>query len=92
MQSLNLPMTTLVELGSTTAIKAAVASGVGPGVLGRLAVETDTEVGRLVVVPTEGLSLERSIRMVWSKGRPLSASAKRLVRQIDDFSNSKRVP
>lgn len=83
---LHLPVTTLVELGSTTAIKAAVASGAGPGVVSRLAIEADVHDGRLVVVAIEGLSLERSIRMVWSKARPLSPTAKRLVRQIDEPS------
>ncbi len=90
MSSRGLTLTTSVELGSTTAIKAAVASGAGPGVVSRLAIETDVQDGRLVVVATEGLLLERSIRMVWSKKRPLSSTAKRLVRQIDDSSSSRR--
>ncbi len=84
MLSLDLSVTPLVELGSTTAIKAAVASGAGAGVLSRLAVETDVQDGRLVVVATEGFSLARSIRIVWSKERPLSSSAKHLLRLIED--------
>ena len=86
----DLTVTTLVELGSTTAIKAAVASGAGPGVVSRLAIETDVQDGRLVVVATEGLLLERTIRMVWSKNRPLSSTAKRLIRQIDDSVSPRR--
>ena len=90
MKSLKLSVTPLVQLGSTTAIKAAVASGVGAGVLSRLAVESDVLEGRLVVVRIEGLSLERSIRLVWAKGTPLTPAAKRLVRQVENSSDARR--
>jgi len=90
LKSRGLTVTPLVELGSTTAIKAAVASDAGPGVLSRLAVAADVTEGRLVVVATQGFSLERSIRMVWSRERPLSPSARRLVRQIDESSSVRR--
>jgi len=73
-----------VELGSTTAIKAAVVSGAGPGVLSRLAIETDVQDGRLVIVEIDGVALERSIRLVWSNERALSPAAKQLMRQLDD--------
>jgi DNA-binding transcriptional LysR family regulator len=82
--SLGLTVTPFVELGSTTAIKAAVASGAGPGVLSRLATDADVHDGRLVIVPTEGFSLERSIRVVWPRDRPLSPLAKRLLRQVGE--------
>jgi DNA-binding transcriptional LysR family regulator len=74
--------TPFVELGSTTAIKAAVAAGTGPGVLSRLAIEPDVRDGRLVIVPTEGISLERLIRVVWPRDRSPSPLARRLLRQI----------
>ncbi|HVA53076.1 MAG TPA: LysR family transcriptional regulator [Acidimicrobiales bacterium] len=83
MRSLDLSVTPLVQLGSTTAIKAAVASGVGAGVLSRLAVESDVLEGRLVVVKIDGLSLERSIRLVWARGTSLTPAAKRLVRVVE---------
>jgi DNA-binding transcriptional LysR family regulator len=82
MRSLNFPVIPFLELGSTTALKAAVESGAGPGILSRLAVETEVRDGRLLIVSIEGLSLKRSIRLVWSKERPLSPPAKRLIRQI----------
>ncbi|HUY09919.1 MAG TPA: LysR family transcriptional regulator [Candidatus Dormibacteraeota bacterium] len=78
----------LVELGSTTAIKTAVASGIGPGVLSRLATDADVQDGRLVIVPTEGFSLERSIRVVWRRDRPLSPLAKRLLRHVGECSGA----
>jgi DNA-binding transcriptional LysR family regulator len=83
MRSRGLEVTPLVELGSTTAIKIAVASGAGPGVLSRLAVETEVREGRLSVVATEDLTIKRSIRVVWAKGRPLSSAAKHLLRHVN---------
>ena len=81
LSSLHLSVTALFELGSTTAIKSAVLSGTGPGVLSRLAVESDLTANRLVAVPLEGLSLDRSIRAVWLRDRP-SPPALLLLRQI----------
>jgi DNA-binding transcriptional LysR family regulator len=72
----------LVELASTTAIKASVAAGTGPGVLSRLAVEPEVADGRIVVVPTSGIRLERLIRAIWSSERPLMPAATRLLRQL----------
>ncbi len=76
---LGLGVTPLVELGSTTAIKAAVESGHGPAILSRLAVRIDVADGRLVVVPTEDLDLERSIRAIWARGRRLGRAARTLL-------------
>jgi DNA-binding transcriptional LysR family regulator len=84
MNSHGLSVIPLVELGSTTAIKAAVASGAGPGVLSRLAVEADVQEGRLVAVATDDVALKRSIRVVWSKERPLTSTAKLLLRLIEE--------
>ena len=86
MKSLGFPVVPFLELGSTTALKSAVESGAGPGILSRLAVEDEVRDGRLVVVSIGGFSLERSIRLVWSKERPLSSPAKQLIRQIDETS------
>ncbi len=86
MHSRGLELTPLVELGSTTAIKSAVASGAGPSVLSRLAVETEVREGRLAVVAMEDLPIKRSIRMVWAKGRSLTPSAKRLLRHVQASS------
>jgi DNA-binding transcriptional LysR family regulator len=74
--------TPLVELASTTAIKASVAAGTGPGVLSRLAVEQEVTNGRLVIVATSGVPLERQIRAIWPSERPLPPACTRLLRQI----------
>ncbi|MGO8863657.1 MAG: LysR substrate-binding domain-containing protein [Acidimicrobiales bacterium] len=74
--------TPLVELASTTAIKASVAAGTGLGVLSRLAVEPEVADGRIVAVPISGIRLERLIRAIWSSERPLLPAATRLLRQL----------
>lgn len=69
----------LMEIGSTTAIKAAVVAGTGPAVLSALAVRTEVEAGVMVAVPCPGLRLERTIRAIWPTARPLTGPAARLV-------------
>lgn len=85
-----LQLTASVELGSTTAIKSAVASGAGPGVMSRLAVTSELTDGRLVEVDARDLALDRSIRLVWSASRPLSPAAKRFLRHVDGSAAGKR--
>ena len=74
-----LGVTTAMELGSTTAIKAAALGGTGPAVVSALAVRAELRAGELVAVSCDGLRLERMIRAVWSPGRPPSAAASRLL-------------
>ena len=76
--------TPLVELASTTAIKASVAAGTGPGILSRLAVEPEVTDGRIVVVATSDIALGRLIRAIWPSERPLVPAAARLLRQLTE--------
>ena len=84
-----LSVNAMVELGSTTAIKRAVESGVAPAVLSRLAVASDVRDGRLVAVPIAGGGPTRSIRALWSSTSPLSAAAKRVLAQIHDATTER---
>jgi len=68
-----------LELGSSAAILAAAQRGEGPAVLSALAVQTDVDAGRLVIVPTEGIDLTRALRAVWREDRPLAPLAGRLL-------------
>ncbi len=68
-----------LELGSTAAILAAVRRGEGPAALSALAVADDLDTGRLVAVPTEGITLTRSLRAVWPTDRPLPPLARDLL-------------
>ncbi|MGW2564874.1 LysR family transcriptional regulator [Streptomyces sp. NPDC001537] len=62
----------LIELSSTTAVKAAAVSGAGPAVLSELAVGEELAMRRLVPVPVDGVALARDLRAVWPTGhRPV---------------------
>jgi DNA-binding transcriptional LysR family regulator len=65
----------LAELSSTTAIKAAVAAGVGPAVLSSLAVAAELSAGTLRPVAIAGLHLNRRLMVVWPAGRRLAGPA-----------------
>ena len=69
----------LLELSSTTAIKAAVMEGAGPAVLSSLAIAGEIAVGALVRVPVIGLGLDRELRVIHPAGLPLTGPARDLV-------------
>lgn len=63
----------VVELSSTTAIKAAVEAGLGPAVLSRLAVADELRRDMLVAVEVVDADMVRELRAVWVAGRRLGA-------------------
>ena len=77
-QALPARPTPLLEVSSTTAVRAAVAAGVGPAVVSSLAVGDDLAAGRIVDVPVEGVDLRRTLRAVWGAG-PLLGGARELL-------------
>ncbi|MEV0251338.1 LysR family transcriptional regulator [Nocardia sp. NPDC050712] len=70
--------TVALELSSTTAIKTAVAAGVGVSVLSSLAVAADIAAGTLVAPEVADLDLSRSLRAVWPKGQRPTGPARDL--------------
>jgi DNA-binding transcriptional LysR family regulator len=69
-----------MELGTSAAVRSAIAAGVGPGVLSRLAVRDDLVLGRLVAVEVAGPPLTRQLTAVWRAGRdPLPPEGQRLL-------------
>jgi DNA-binding transcriptional LysR family regulator len=68
----------LPTLGSTAAIKAAVAHGGSVAVLSALTVADDVDAGRLVALAVADLDLTRRLRVVWRDGAVPSAAAARL--------------
>ncbi|WP_028937886.1 LysR family transcriptional regulator [Pseudonocardia spinosispora] len=64
-----------LELSSTTAIKNAVASGLGASVVSSLAVRAEVADGSLVRVPIRGVGLRRSLRAVWLGSPPAGGAA-----------------
>jgi DNA-binding transcriptional LysR family regulator len=69
----------IVELagigGSTTAIRSAVATGVGPAALSSLAVAPELANGTLRAVRVTDLDLSRRLLAVWRAGRQLTGPA-----------------
>jgi DNA-binding transcriptional LysR family regulator len=69
-----------MEVGTTAAVRSAIAEGVGPGVLSRLAVRDDLVLGRLVAVEVAGPPLTRRLTAVWRPDHdPLGPAAARLL-------------
>jgi len=54
-----------MELGTSAAVRSAIAAGVGPGVLSRLAVRDDLVLGRLAAIEVAGPPLTRPLTAVW---------------------------
>jgi DNA-binding transcriptional LysR family regulator len=68
-----------LELGSNSAVKGAAQAGAAPAVISGYAVEAELATGRLVEVPLAGLTLVRSLRAVWRRGRTLTGPAATLL-------------
>jgi DNA-binding transcriptional LysR family regulator len=68
-----------LQLGSTNAIKGAVAAGAGAAVLSLISIEHELRSGALVRVPTTGLHLARQLRAAWRRNYKLPAPAQLLV-------------
>jgi DNA-binding transcriptional LysR family regulator len=66
-----------IELGTSAAVRSAIAAGVAPGVLSRLAVRDDLVLGRLAAVEIDGPPLHRELTAVWR--RELSPEGERLL-------------
>ncbi|OIJ64521.1 LysR family transcriptional regulator [Streptomyces mangrovisoli] len=69
----------LIELSSTTAVKASAVSGAGPAVLSELAVGEELSLRRLVRIPVESVSLARALRAVWPTGHRPTGPARDLL-------------
>ncbi|MER6215935.1 MULTISPECIES: LysR family transcriptional regulator [unclassified Streptomyces] len=69
----------LLELASTTAVKAAALGGAGPCVLSELALVEELAARRLVPVPVAGAALARDLRAVWPTGSRPAGPARDLL-------------
>lgn len=69
----------LLELSSTTAVKASVVSGAGPSVLSELAVGEELSARRLLEVEVTGIPLRRDLRAVWPTGHRPTGPARELL-------------
>jgi molybdate transport repressor ModE-like protein len=69
----------LIELSSTTAVKASAVSGAGPAVLSELALGEELSARRLVTIPLAGVQLDRALRAVWPTGHRPTGPARDLL-------------
>ncbi len=69
-----------LELGSTSAVRSAVVSGTSPTVISERAVSADLAAGSLVEIAIDGLRVDRELRAVWPKTRPLPQLADELLK------------
>ncbi|MEU9210438.1 LysR family transcriptional regulator [Streptomyces sp. NPDC048415] len=69
----------LIELSSTTAVKASAVSGAGPAVLSELALGEELSARRLVPIPLAGVQLDRALRAVWPTGHRPTGPARELL-------------
>jgi DNA-binding transcriptional LysR family regulator len=63
----SISVSAVMSLGSTEAIKRAVAAGIGVAIVSRLSIALELETGRLAIVPVRGLSLRRSLYSIRQK-------------------------
>ncbi|TDD86572.1 LysR family transcriptional regulator [Actinomadura rubrisoli] len=82
----------LLQLASTTALKAAAESGAGPVVVSELAVADELASGRLVAVPVPGLDLGRPLRAVWPAGQRPTGPARDLLSLTRPSRPGRRLP
>lgn len=69
----------VLEVSSTTAIKAAVMGGIGPAVLSVRVVAAELAAGTLVRLAVPGLDLTRRLRAIWPAGHDLRGPARDLL-------------
>lgn len=74
--------TSVLELGSTSAVRAAVVHGNAPTVISRLAVAAELAAGTLVEIDVPDLAISRDLRAVWPKGAPLPPLARALLEDL----------
>lgn len=76
------PPVSVLELGSTSAVRSAVLTGNSPTVISRLAVASEIADGLLTDVEVVGLHIERDLRAVWPSGKPLPKLAALLLEDV----------
>ena len=76
------PPESVLELGSTSAVRSAVLNGQSPTVISRLAVADQLALGHLHEVEVDDFKVERDLRAVWPEGNPLSKLARSLLSEL----------
>jgi DNA-binding transcriptional LysR family regulator len=80
------PVAPVMELGSTGAIKQAVAAGLGVAVVSRWAIDMELTLGRLAILHVAGFPIERGWSIVNLRARHLSAAASTARAFLTDYA------
>ena len=73
------PHPPLLELSSTSAVRASVLAGAGPAVLSSVVVRDDLLSRRLVAIPVVDVDFTRALRAVWPSSQPPTGLARDLL-------------
>ena len=71
-------LTNTMRVGGTEAIKQAVAAGLGLAIVSRAAAADQLALGRIAILPIEGLTIRRTLAQIKLQGRAVTASAREL--------------
>jgi DNA-binding transcriptional LysR family regulator len=82
LQRHGIPVAPVMSLGSTEAIKNAVAIGLGVALVSSLTLELELQIGRLCVIPLADLHIRRALHLVTLEGKPPSPAAAEFLRLL----------
>jgi DNA-binding transcriptional LysR family regulator len=77
-----IPIHPVMSLGSTEAIKNAVAIGLGVALVSSLTLELELGIGRLRVIPLADLTIRRALHLITLEGKPPSPAASEFLRLL----------
>ncbi len=72
-----------MELGSTTAIKAAVINGLGVAIVSKYAVAEEVRLGKLVVVPIKEIKFKRKFIIIYREGKFQTQAANKFLQYLE---------
>jgi DNA-binding transcriptional LysR family regulator len=75
--------TNTMRVGGTEAIKQGVAAGLGLAIVSRAAAADQLALGKIAVLPVDGLSIQRTLTQIRLRGRTSTASARELERLLE---------
>ena len=76
---MNLPMESVLEMGNPEAVKQVVREGLGIAFLSRFAIAMELKEKSLKILSVEGLDIHRELKIIYRKGKHLSAAAITLI-------------
>jgi DNA-binding transcriptional LysR family regulator len=83
-------LTPVMELGSSEAVKEAVAAGLGVSFLSRLAVAVDVSAGRLSIVPVDGVTIKQPFVVISHRDKRVSQVMQAIIDLLHEAAPSAR--